>query len=132
LNNMKKILAIMIVALLIPVTFPEKTNGYENGNEPATNVTILFFSTVKSSGSGFGYPTGTQFYILLHGGWVIWYYNNGTTVNRYLLNPSTIEGEQIGICYTILGIWKAPRLVAQPGDITANMLVLFGVVIQME
>ncbi|MCD6474180.1 MAG: hypothetical protein J7K47_04665 [Thermoplasmata archaeon] len=128
---MKKILAIMVVALLFPLTFSEPTNGYES-NEAATNATILFFSAVKSSGSGFGYPTGTQFYILLHGGWVIWYYNNGTTVNRYLLNASTIEGEQIGICYAILGVWKAPRLVAQPGDITANMLVLFGVVIQME
>ena len=129
---MRKVLAILIFAILIPVVLPAQGYESENDTNEGTNVTILFFSAVKSEGTGFGYPTGTQFYILLHGGWVIWYYSNGTTTNRYLLQPSTIEGEQIGICYAILGIWKAPRLVSQPGDITANMLVLFGVVIQLQ
>ncbi|KAA0008098.1 MAG: hypothetical protein FE036_02600 [Thermoplasmata archaeon] len=129
---MKKIMAVMVAILLLSVIFPQ-SNAYEKEDDTeGANTTILLFSAVKSNGSGFGYPTGTQFYILLHGGWVIWYYNNGTTTNRYLLQPTTIEGEQIGICYAILGIWKAPRLVSQPGDITANMLVLFGVIIQME
>ncbi len=132
---MKKIMAVMIAILLLPFIFPQ-TNAYWEeknvANAPVSNTTILLFSAVKSNGVGFGYPTGTQFYILLHGGWVIWYYNNGTTTNRYLLQPTTIEGEQIGICYALLGIWKAPRLVSQPGEITANMLVLFGVIIQME
>jgi len=129
---MKKIMAVMVAILLLSVIFPQ-SNAYEKEDDTeGANTTIVLFSAVKSNGSGFGYPTGTQFYILLHGGWVIWYYNNGTTTNRYLLQPTTIEGEQIGICYAILGIWKAPRLVSQPGDITANMLVLFGVIIQME
>jgi len=125
---MKKIIALFIAILFIPVLVPSEGRAAEGGN----NTTFLLFATVKTEGHGYGYPFGTQFYIFSHGGWVVWYYDNGTTTIRYILQPTEIKGGQLGIAYVMFGIWKSPHMFSQPGNITANMLILFGVIVEMK
>jgi len=124
---MKKLLAISIAVLFLPIP----AYASESNTTPQnSNITPILFSVVKIEANGFGYPTGTNFYIPLHGGWVIWYCSNGTTTTRYFINPNEIKGEQLGIAYVMVGIWKAPRLLSQPGEITATMLVLAAIIVQ--
>ena len=121
-----------IIAAVIAIAFISIPSFGEEETQQMSNTSIMFFSAVETHGNGFGYPTGTTFYVPLHGGWVMWFYTNGTTTTRYLLNPYTFEGKQIGIAYVMLGIWKAPRLFSQPGNISGNMLVFLGILIEIE
>ncbi len=125
---MKKLFAVSIVAILFLPCLASSNNSQPLNQTP----TILFFSAVKTNGTGYALPTKMHFIMPSAGRWVIWYYDKGTTTTRYLTNPSIIEGKQIGIAYVILGEWSAPSLLNQPGNIAANMLVLIGFVMPME
>jgi len=123
---MKKIIAIMIVMAFIGLP------AFSEEPKPVSNTSIILFSAVESNGFGFSYPAGNNFYIPLHGGWITWFYINGTTTTRYILQPTEISGKQLGIAYIVFGVWKSPKIFSQPGNISGNMLVLFGVVMQIE
>ena len=121
---MKKLAVIFIAILFLPIFIP--VNNVNSNGESET--TFLFFSTVKTDGNGFAYPFKTHFIMFSSARWVLWYYEDGKTTIRYLTQPTTLEGKQFGLAYVIFGIWKSPRLISQPGNISANMLVLFGII----
>ncbi|MCD6171966.1 MAG: hypothetical protein J7J36_06130 [Thermoplasmata archaeon] len=125
---MKKLFAFSVMAILF-LPCISSSNDSQPSNQTST---ILFFSAVKTNGTGYALPTKMHFIMPSAGRWVIWSYENGTTTARYLTNPHTIEGKQIGIAYVIFGGWSAPTLLNQPGKIEANMLVLIGFVMPMQ
>ena len=124
---MKKLVPLVACLFLI---MPFASASYSNPTPTSSNITPVIFSVVKIEANGFAYPTGTSFYLPLHGGWAVWYCKSGTTTTRYFTNPHEIKGEQLGIAYVMVGIWKAPRIFSQPGNITATMLVLAAIIVQ--
>ncbi len=121
---MKKVLPLLVIMLIItPYFTPAKVE--------AGNPSITVLSAVKTSGNGICYPFGKSIIFPMHPQWVIWYYYNGTTITRYLKNPNEIEGAQFGIAYVILGQIDAPSLLRMPGNISANLFVLAGVIMPM-
>ncbi|MCD6512658.1 MAG: hypothetical protein J7K61_03565 [Thermoplasmata archaeon] len=114
---------LMSLLIIMPYFIPANTEA------GTPSVTVL--AAVKTDGNGVCYPFGKNIILPMHPQWVIWCYYNGTTITRYLKNPNTIQGAQFAITYVLIGEIDAPRLLQQPGNISANMLVLAGVIMPM-
>lgn len=103
--------------MIIPFTPAENKNEI---NYTANEIKITFiFST---DGYGYSLPAGSNLIISRH--FVLWYYENGTTVSY--IPEFEVKGKQFGIGMLIFGLWKAPSILKQPGNITG---MGFGIVI---
>ena len=113
---MKKALSLfMVLALFAPLTFTHA----EPPEQPEQTVTISF--VVEVDGSGYSIPAKTNF--ILGKKVVLWYCDDATT-HSYV--PETyVNGSQMGVGIMLVGVWKAPVLLMQPGDISGMGLGIF-------
>ncbi|HEC82474.1 MAG TPA: hypothetical protein ENI53_01130 [Thermoplasmatales archaeon] len=103
---MQKVFAFLIVLLL----FTPFINGKEERKETSSNFSFIF----STNGTGYSIPAGLK--IIFSRNFVLWYYENGSTVSYA---PSfEIEGKQFGIGIIFFGVWKSPGIFQQPGYIT--------------
>lgn len=103
---MQKVFAFLIVLLL----FTPFINGKEERKETNSNFSFIF----STDGTGYSIPAGLK--IIFSKNFVLWYYENGSTVSYV---PSfEIKGKQFGIGIIFFGVWKSPGIFQQPGYIT--------------
>lgn len=103
---MRRIFAFMVVFLL----FTPFINGKEERNETNSNFSFIF----STDGTGYSIPAGLT--IIFSRNFVLWYYENGSTISYA---PSfEINGKQFGIGIIFFGVWKSPSIFQQPGYIT--------------
>lgn len=98
--------------------------GISDGSE----VIIKFLAGIITTGNGYAFPSGYRFsfFSFLP---VVWHYTNGSTEFYTLNGIETYEGSQIGgaLIYPI-GLFNAPRLFQQPGNIVGAGFALVAVV----
>ena len=103
---MKKIIAFMIIFML----FIPFIHGEGERKETNSNFSFIF----DTEGTGYSIPSGLK--IIFSRNFVLWYYENGSTVSYA---PSfEIKGKQFGIGIILFGVWKSPGIFQQPGQIT--------------
>jgi len=98
-----------IALLLIAMPFISCSSTTGGGN-------VSF--AIDTSGYGYGFPPGLVFAI---GPQIItWSYEDGVT--RSITPPFYVNGSQQGIAIAFFGVWSAPRLLSQPGNITGMIV----------
>ena len=105
---MKKLLVVLITAIFfIPSSYCIEK---EEKQEQEYAISFAF----DTNGTGYSIPTGINFIMGRH--IVLWYYEEGHT--KSFVPSFEINGSQFGVGILLFGIWKAPSLWKQPGNIT--------------
>lgn len=99
----------MKLAYFIPFLLMFSFTGYEQKQE--VKISFIF----STEGYGYSIPASTKIIVYRH--IVIWYYENGTT--KSFVPEFEVKGKQFGIGIIFFGLWKAPSILKQPGNITA-------------
>ncbi len=153
---MKKVFVLMAISLIIPFIIPCEEAKEENKitfaefkemakDMPYSKILIKnmekfglqdndegfiikFIAGMITQGNGYAYPTTFRFsfFSLLP---VIWYYTDGSTEFYTFMGKEVYGGSQIGaaLIYPI-GMWIAPRLFQQPGNIFGIGIVAIAVI----
>lgn len=105
---MIKLVYLIPLLLLLPSFPAEQENALQEQQE--AKISFIF----STEGYGYSLPAGTNIIISRH--FAIWYYENGTT--KSFIPEFEIHGKQFGIGIIFFGLWKAPSLLKQPGNVT--------------
>ena len=109
-----------LVALLF--ILPSYATGWNDGARQEQQISISF--AIDTKGSGYSIPAGITFIMGRH--IVLWYYEDGYT--KSFIPDFEVNGKQVGVGVLLLGIWKAPTMFQQPGEITGvgvGIVVIF-------
>jgi len=110
-----KIFSIAIASLLLMPFISVASNESSNNTSFA----------IDTSGYGYSFPPGLVFVI---GPQIItWSYEDGVT--RSITPSFYVNGSQMGVAIAFFGVWRAPGLLNQPGNITG---MLVGIVFIMQ
>ncbi len=100
--------AFTIAMLLLAIPLVSSAESPENNTSFA----------IDTSGYGYSFPPGLVF--IIGPQIVTWSYEDGVT--KSIIPPFYINGSQRGVAIAFFGVWSAPGLLAQPGNIS-GMLV---------